>query len=150
MYNRRTMKLYSKAIRLCLLAGALTAAIGSNGQAKTSKKSNAIPPSQWAGEHVVLEVKEDGAQLDFDCAHGQITGLVLLDRNGKFDVAGTFAPEHAGPMLRDEDNSNASARFTGQVKGEMLLLKVIPAGATQPFGSFTLTKGAEPRLKKCR
>ncbi|MCU1310190.1 MAG: hypothetical protein JWO20_1315 [Candidatus Angelobacter sp.] len=125
-------------------------AAGSSGQVKTVKKNSAIPPSHWGGEHAAMEVTADGAQLEFDCAHGQITGPVRLNRNGNFDVAGTFSPEHGGPVLRDEESSTPPARLTGQVKGDTLVLKVIPAGAKEPSGTFTLVKGAEPRLMKCR
>jgi len=47
------------------------------------------------------KASEKGAEVEFDCAHGQMTQRTTLDRHGDFDVAGTFTPEHGGPVRRD-------------------------------------------------
>jgi hypothetical protein len=95
-------------------------------------------------------VTAKGAELEFDCAAGQIAKRIVLDSRGKFNVAGTFAPEHGGPVQRDESSPAANARYSGQVSGDSISLTVTAASGGAPIGSFNLTKGAEPSLMKCR
>jgi hypothetical protein len=102
----------------------------------------------WGGEHVVLQASSDGATLEFDCAHGEIKQPIVPDENGNFDVAGTYSAEHPGPVLRDEEQSAASARYSGHVEGDTMTLKVIRE--KEDLGTFTLTRNAQPVLRKCR
>lgn len=101
----------------------------------------------WGGEHVILEISAAGAELEFDCAIGRIDAPLRLDARGDFAASGTFTPEHAGPVLRDE-NALGEARYTGHVEGASMTLTVTRAAGK--VGPFTLTRGARPRLKKCR
>ena len=56
----------------------------------------------WAGEHISLEVTEQGAKVEYDCAHGTIPRRILVDRRGRFDVAGQHFAEHGGPVRQNE------------------------------------------------
>src|SRR5438874_8549559 len=102
----------------------------------------------WGGEHVILDVSKNGAVLEFDCAHGQIDQPLILDKKGRFDVRGTFTPEHGGPVRRDEITPSSAARYSGQVKGDVMTLKVVGGGVD--VGIFTLNRGTHPLLRKCR
>src|SRR5437764_116263 len=84
----------------------------------------ALPAGSWGGQHVVLEVGERGADLEFDCARGRIDSPIQLDVRGDFDVAGTFTPEHGGPIRRDEQAHAAGARYVGHVDGQTMELTV--------------------------
>ena len=108
---------------------------------------NSVATGVWGGEHVILEVSGKGAEAEFDCARGQITKPLTLDKRGDFDVAGTFTREHGGPVLRDETSSTAPARYTGHVQGKTLDLTIILE--KEKLGPFTLTQGSRPPLKKC-
>ena len=110
--------------------------------------ASAVATGAWGGEHVVLEVSEKGAAVEFDCAHGQVTQPVTLDKHSDFDVAGTFTPEHGGPVRRNENAPPASARYSGHVDGDSMSLTVTLG--KQRVGIFALVRGSRPRLMKCR
>src|ERR1700716_3009485 len=56
--------------------------------------AGSVASGTWGGEHIVLEVSEKGADVELDCAHGEVTQHITLGKHGDFDVAGTFTPEH--------------------------------------------------------
>src|SRR5437016_14556862 len=100
-----------------------------------AKKIKILPAGTWGGEHVLLEVSGKGVEIEFDCAHGQITKPIPLDARGRFNVPGTFTPEHGGPILRDEKPSVAQARYSGRITGDAMSLTV--ARGKEKVGSFT-------------
>ena len=53
-----------------------------NGQVRTK----GLPVGLWGGEHISLEVTEQGATIEYDCAHATIEQRIALDRRGRFDV----------------------------------------------------------------
>jgi len=109
--------------------------------------ASAIATGAWGGEHIVLKVSEKGAEVEFDCAHGQVTQPITLDKHGDFDVAGAFTPEHGGPVRRDENPTSASARYSGHVDGDTMSLTV--SLGKEKVGTYTLIRGSRPRLTKC-
>jgi len=109
--------------------------------------ASAASTGAWGGEHIVLKVSEKGADVEFDCAHGQVTQPVTLDKHGGFDVAGTFTPEHGGPVRRDEHTPSAAARYSGHVSGDTMSLTVTLG--KEKVGIFTLNRGSRPKLMKC-
>src|SRR4051794_37441278 len=115
--------------------------------ATAREKTHPIPKSTWGGDHVIMQVVESGAQREFDCAAGQISEPLAMDDKGNFDVHGTFAAEHPGPTTRDAD-AGAAAHYTGHVDGDTMTLKIVRGN--EEMGAFTLTRGREPILRKCR
>jgi len=115
---------------------------------EAAEDARAVATGAWGGEHILLEVSEKGAEAEFDCAGGQITQPITLDKHGDFDVAGTFTPEHGGPVRRDVDAPAAPARYSGHVDGHTMSLTVTLG--KEKVGFFTLTRGSHPILKKCR
>jgi hypothetical protein len=111
-------------------------------------EGSTIAKGTWGGEHILLEVSEKGAEVEFDCAHGEIKQPITLDKHGDFDISGTFTPEHGGPVRRDENTTPAPARYSGHVDGETLNLTITLAKAK--VGTFTLTHNSHPNLMKCR
>ena len=110
--------------------------------------ARSIAKGTWGGEHIILEASEKGAEVEFDCAHGQVTQPIRLDRHSDFDVAGTFTHEHGGPVRRDENPADVPARYFGHVDGHTMHLTV--ALDKEKLGSFTLTHGSLTNLRKCR
>lgn len=82
------------------------------------KNTHTVGPSAWGGEHVMLTISTSGATLEFDCATGQISQPIGVDKNGSFDVAGTFTPQHGGPVRKDESTPVQPARYSGHVDGD--------------------------------
>jgi hypothetical protein len=104
----------------------------------------------WGGEHVRMEVGGGGVSFELDCGGGSVGRAIALDGEGRFDVKGTFVAQHAGPVLRDEEANTRPARYTGRVRGQTLTLTVTLAEPEEDAGTFTLKRGSEGRLTKCR
>src|SRR5215831_18349480 len=91
-------------IALVTLLVSVMAQGGSCGSPKTkSEISTPITTDKpakgtWGGEHIQAEITDDGAQFEFDCANGAITKPIVLDNRGRFNLTGTFASEHPGPV----------------------------------------------------
>ena len=115
--------------------------------AQAAPGASAVATGAWGGDHIVLKVSEKGADVEFDCAHGQVTQPIVVDKHGDFDVAGTFTPEHGGPVRRDENPTSASARYSGHVDGDTMSLTVTLDKAK--VGTYTLNRGSRASLTKC-
>ena len=115
---------------------------------QAAPEANSVAMGTWGGEHIILEVSEKGADVEFDCAHGQVTQTMTVDHQGEFDVAGTFTLEHGGPVRRDERTPPTSARYSGHVDGSTMSLTVTAGKDT--VGVFNLSRGSQPKLTKCR
>src|SRR5260370_38590292 len=116
--------------------------------ARAAPDASAVATGAWGGEHIVLKVSEKGADVEFDCAHGQVTQLITLDKHGDFDAGGTFTPEHGVPVRRDENTPSASARYSGHFDGDTMSLTVTLG--TEKGGTYTPVRGSRPRLTKCQ
>lgn len=116
--------------------------------ARASSENHAIATGTWGGEHITLEVSEKGAEVEFDCAHGQVTQPMTIDKHGDFKASGTFTHEHGGPVLRDENTPPTPVRYSGHVDGDTMSLTI--TRGEEKLGSFTLTRGSRPMLRKCR
>lgn len=107
------------------------------------------PGTLWGGQHLVLEVTSDGANLEFDCATGTISGAPSPDAQGEFTIGGTLVRERPGPTMRD-GNPTARAKYSGRIQGETMQLVVRVEGSTEPYGEYVLTRGKAGRVVKCR
>lgn len=125
-----------------------TAALLLAGVHTRKSKTRALSNGTWGGDHILLQVNDHGADVEFDCAHGQITEPIKLDRKGNFDLHGTFAGEHGGPILRDESSNAAKAHYTGHTDGKTMTLTVILE--KEKLGPFSLASGQQSNLMKCR
>jgi hypothetical protein len=104
----------------------------------------------WGGPHIRLDVAEDGtAAVELDCAHGATTEPVVPDGKGAFRAAGTYAPEHAGPIREGEESTGRPAVYAGRIEGGQMTLTMTLTGSGEELGPFELTQGKTPRLTKC-
>lgn len=115
----------------------------------TSVDGTNVQTGMWGGDHIAVEVTATGATVEFDCAHGTIDSVLTLDGNGRFDLAGTFTPEHPGPIRDDAPSETRAARYRGSLKDATLTL-VITLTSTKDELTFTLTRDGRPRVFKCR
>lgn len=104
----------------------------------------------WGGARLRLSVDGEGAQLDFDCAHGAISVPFRIDAEGRFDLPGTYTREGPGPIRIGRTPTARPARYAGRVEGTSMTLSVRLEGADKPLAEFKLTRGAEGRIVKCR
>ncbi|HEY0321746.1 MAG TPA: hypothetical protein VGC66_12365 [Pyrinomonadaceae bacterium] len=115
-----------------------------------TRDNSSIPAGVWGGEHIRLQVTDKGAEAEYDCAHGTIDAPIVLNREGRFDVAGGFVPERSGPIRRGQGSNNRPARYVGKVDGDTMTLTVTLTDSSEKVGPFTLTRGSDGRLFKCR
>ena len=109
-----------------------------------------VPAGTWGGEHAEMKVSERSATIEFDCAHASIPRRVFLDRRGRFDAIGTYVEEHGGPVREGAQTAGYTARFAGRITGGTMRLTVRRADTGKVIGTFTLARGRESSLVKCR
>jgi hypothetical protein len=124
--------------------------VNANSEMRTSTTNEQLPDGVWGGQHVRAEITESGVQFEFDCARGTIGKRLTLDAGGKFDVLGKFAIEHAGPSRDGEESNDRSVRYAGNVKDQEMTLTITDSNTKEEIGTFTLKRGSEGRLMKCR
>lgn len=123
-----------------------------NKQAAVSKaavaRNDRLANGVWGGQHIRLEVTDNGANIEYDCAHSTIDEPIVLDSKGNFDVKGKFTPERGGP-IRDEESNSYSVRYVGNARDKQLTLTITVPDKKETIGNFTLTHGSDGRLMKC-
>ena len=95
-----------------------------------------------------MEISEEGAKIEYDCAHGTIDEPIRLDGEGRFEVRGNHVKEGAGPV-HPEDLKGQPASYTGRVIDNTMTLTVRLVGSDQTIGTFTLVRDRLPRIRKC-
>lgn len=120
-----------------------------NSSTDQPQKQRSLPTGLWGGEHVSMEVTEDGAELEFDCAHGTISGRLMVGENGKVSLKGRYAREHGGPIRQGEDQSGQPATYSGSADDKSLTLTITIDENKEEIGTFTLTHGKQGRVRKC-
>ena len=117
-------------------------------QSKT--KMNKPITGEWSGQHITLKITAQGADVEYDCAHGSITQKIIADKKNRFTVAGTYVEEHGGPVRADAPTEGVAVRYIGQVSGKKMTLTVKRKDNGAIVGTFTLLHGQESLLVKCR
>jgi hypothetical protein len=108
------------------------------------------PTGTWGGEHIGLEVTEDGGRVEYDCAHGTIDQRIITDAGGGFELRGTHVRERGGPVRRGDPEDSHPAIYQGRIEGDTMTLTVEESDTGQSVGTFTLKLGREPHVVKCR
>jgi hypothetical protein len=103
----------------------------------------------WGGDHIIIDVTDTGAKIMYDCADGVIEQPIETDDNGRFEVQGAHIRNHGGPVRSDEKPDRHRARYAGRVNGNTMTLTVTLADTNEPVGTFSLTYGERPELKRC-
>ena len=140
----------TKAFVLVSIALVLIAAFSSPQVSARGRNHRRLAQGTWGGTHIRVSVGESSATIEFDCAHGQIDGPLVTDRRGRFNLKGTFSPEHGGPVRNNEQSTGQPARYTGWTDGKKMTLTVTLAGQKETIGTFNLTLGGGGRIFKCR
>jgi hypothetical protein len=104
---------------------------------------------EWGGQGISMVVTEAGATLDFDCATGTITEVIVPDSDGKFSVKGLFARQRPGPTREGDDNEGQPAVYSGAVEGENLTLTITLERNNEKAGTFKLVHGKPARIRRC-
>jgi hypothetical protein len=118
--------------------------------ASKPRKLQRVSAGSWGAPHIRLNVEQNSATIDYDCAHGVIDGPLTFDSKGRFSWRGTHNPEHGGPTRVDEQSTSHKAIYTGIVKGDTMTLTVRLAATKELVDTFTLTRGGAGRVFKCK
>lgn len=108
-----------------------------------------VAPGSWGGNGIRLVVEPHSTAIEYDCAEGQITEVLMIDQNGNFDAKGVHTRQRGGPILKDDPQKGVPARYTGRISGNQMTLKVTLIENNTPIGDFNLELGKNVRLHKC-
>ena len=108
-----------------------------------------VSPDNWGGVSIRLVVEAASASIEYDCAHGEITEALKIDKDGNFDARGVHVRERGGPIREGQTEQREPARYTGQISGNQMTLKVRLVEKDTPIGDFQLELGKNVRLRKC-
>jgi hypothetical protein len=95
-----------------------------------------------------MMISRTGARLEYDCADSTIDQPIILDAKGKFSAKGSYTPDRGGP--RRSAAAAGRARYVGEVSADAMKLTVTLESTKEPVGVFTLRRGEDPLLTKCR
>jgi len=96
-----------------------------------------------------MDVTEGGASVEYDCGRGAIHQALLLDTEGRFEVEGDYLQERPGPQREGEERDRQKARYAGRIADGTMTLTVTLVDRKETVGTFTLTYGRAPFLRKC-
>lgn len=100
----------------------------------------------WGGDDAgLIAVVDSGTHVHIGCESGDVSGLILPDASGRFDVAGEFTVGAfpVGPGVTHP------ARFSGRVTGSTMTLQVTLTDTARTFGPVSLTSGRIPIMGPC-
>jgi hypothetical protein len=97
---------------------------------------------------VTLTVGNSSAHFEFDCAHGDIPGVVTAP-HGAIAASGTFVREHGGPIRVDEVQDAHPALYAGNISGARMELSIKLTDSGDVIGTFVLMRGTSGRVVKC-
>lgn len=135
---------------VCVGTGEAQRRRGMKDRPKRASERTVVTPGVWGGAHIRLEVEEKSATVQYDCAHGSIDEQLTLDAEGRFEARGTFVNEGGGSIRVRINRVRQPARYEGRVSGGRLSLTVTLTETSQTIGTYTLTRGSEGRVRKCR
>jgi hypothetical protein len=114
------------------------------------RKMQRLSPGTWGTAHIRIQVEPRSASIEYDCANGTIDGPFTIDSRGRFTWRGTHNREHPGPIRMDQKRNSRPAIYTGWVKGDTMTLTVKLADPNEVLETYTLKRGSEGRVFKCR
>lgn len=142
-------------LALFLWQGSSCRSSNANSHANSTMNANAKPPTQardlrgtWGGQSIAMEVSDEGAEIEFDCAQGRITEKIVPDADGKFETKGVFARERGGPQRMGENNEQPAV-YRGSIKEKTMTLTIELTRNNETVGAFTLTQGKTGRIHRC-
>ena len=134
------------AVVTCVIGGLAASSVA------RPKRLKYIPDGTWGTQHMRIRVENGAATIDYDCAHGTISGPMKVDSRGRFSLVGKHVREHVGPTRpgQDENTGGRPARYTGWTDGRKMTLTVtMEDGSKETVGKYELTLGQSGRVWKC-
>ena len=129
-------------VMLVMIVGAMSIGISQTAERRIAEGS-------WGGDQINVKVEGSTATIEYSCAHGTISGPLVLDGNGHFRLEGTHTRERGGPSRSDESANSKPAIYTGTVNGKTMTLTVKLKETDDTIGTFKVVLGEEARLFRC-
>ncbi|MEO5816863.1 MAG: hypothetical protein ABIT20_16445 [Gemmatimonadaceae bacterium] len=137
------------ATRLSVIAMVLTAVACSSSGVSPVPSDGKLPLGTWGGDDAGMIVGDTAMHLHVGCTYGDVSGRVVVDANGRFDVTGSYLlrayPIAVGPTM--------PARFVGRVEGSVTTVTVTVNDTVQHAtivkGPVVVEFGEAPRLGPC-
>ena len=99
---------------------------------------------------IIMILTSSGADLEWDCAAGQITEPFETAEDGSFDLEGTYTPGSGGPVQEDDPPVALAARYTGtQTELSRLTLSVEVPERDLTLGPYFMRLGQGVILNRC-
>lgn len=134
--------LIKTVVTLVLMMGVMSIGISQPQERRMAEGS-------WGGDQVNIKVEANTATIEYSCAHGTISGPLVLDANGSFKLDGTHTRERGGPTRSDENANAKPAIYTGTINGKTMTLTVKLKDTDETIGTFKVVLGEEARLFRC-
>lgn len=127
---------------------------GSAKQQSVNTKNVAVQEARmtkgtWGGNHISMQVTDEGAKVEYDCAHGTISEPLRVDSQGKFSARGTHVRERGGPQRADDEDKGEPVIYSGSTDGKTATFTITNSATDEVIGTFTLTLGKPGRITKC-
>ena len=108
-----------------------------------------LPLGNLGGDNAGMIVGDTATHLHIGCTYGDVSGRIVLDQDGQFDVAGSYMlrayPLTIGPAV--------PARFVGRLEGSTVVVTVTVNDTVQKVvvvkGPASVTYGVEARDMPC-
>lgn len=114
-----------------------------------SQQEGRMIKGTWGGNHISMEVTEEGAQVEFDCAHGTVAEPLRVDSQGKFSAKGTHFRESGGPQRVDGEDKGVPVIYSGTTDGKTATFTITNSATDEVIGTFSITLGRRSRIHKC-
>jgi hypothetical protein len=147
----RARRSLSAALRVMFSFIAIMAiiAIGCSSGSTQPPADGLVPLGNWGGDSAGMIVGDTALHLHIGCTYGDVSGRVMVDEDGRFDVAGSYMlrayPIAVGPSV--------PARFVGRLTGNTVVVTVTVNDTVQHTtvvrGPATVKLGQNPRDLPC-
>jgi hypothetical protein len=107
-----------------------------------------LEPGTWGGQNIRLDITAAGGTLDFSGAEGEFSGPFKLDRQGHFDVRGSYTLESHGPTRQGVEPVALAAHYWGEVVDDVMKLRVGLDSPSQEIGTYQLRRGRHGKVMK--
>lgn len=109
-----------------------------------------VASGSWGGTGVGLLVEETIVTMEFDCAVGEIDRPLKTDSKGNFVIDGSYRRLSPGALRPNLAPKAQAARYEGRISGKTMKFKITATESKELIGEFTVERGKEPHIRKCR
>jgi hypothetical protein len=137
-------------LRLCCACVAIAFVLLSYNLGLGQKKLKRVPPAVWGGVGVQFTVAENSVTMEYDCAVGEISGPLMIDKQGHFTALGSHRRLSPGPIRLKFQPKARPARYEGTIASKTMRYRVVLTDTGETVGPYSVERGVEARIRRCR